>query len=1299
MASLVLGAAGQAAGAAILPGGVSLFGLSVSGAALGGFAGALAGSALDARWAAPDVEGPRLDALQVQSSTEGAGLPVVYGTMRVAGQIIWAARFKEKSREESGGKGGPDIRNYSYSLSFAVALGEGEIGGVGRIWADGAALDLSGVTWRVYKGGEDQAPDPLIEAVEGEDAPAYRGAAYAVFEDLDLTPFGNRIPNLSFEVVRQPPVDPGAPPRMEQLIEGVAMIPSSGEFAYATENIFRETGPGESVSETIHNSRGVPDIAASLDDLQDQLPKCGSVTLVVSWFGDDLRAGECKLRPGVEDRGKVTRPKRWSVGGRTPDMAHEVSRLDGRPAYGGTPADFAVVQAIQEMKARGLRVVFYPFILMDIAGGNGLADPYGRPEQPAFPWRGRITCHPAAGEADSPDKDAAAGAQVSAFFGAATADDFDVTGDAPVYQGEEEWSFRRMILHYAHLCAMAGGVDGFMIGSEMAGLTTIRDSADHYPAVDELRMLAAEVRGILPEAEISYAADWSEYFGHHPADGSGDVFYHLDPLWADGNIDFVGVDWYGPLSDWRDGAGHLDAALTRSPYALDYLQSQVEGGEGYDWFYASHEDRQAQIRTPVTDGAYGEPHVFRYKDLRNWWGRTHHDRPGGVREQGATAWVPESKPIRFTEIGCPAVDKGANQPNVFYDPKSSESFLPYFSDGARDDLIQRRYIEATLDYWGEENGRNPVSSVYGGPMLDVARAHVWTWDARPYPDFPAREAVWADGGNWRLGHWLTGRTGRAPLGEVVRDICGRAKLAPVDVGALDGLVAGYALSGPMTGRDALAPLARAYRFDLAERGEETAFLPRGTGPVFGAVALDNLVQPERGERFTIERAQAGDLPREARVSFIDEGKGFQPGSVSALDRDAGQARALQINLPLVFGEDAAQAIAQTALSDAQARAEALGFALPPSMAALELGDRVWFGETDRLWRIEAMSGGAAMQLSLSRAVDDALLFRAGPEPETPQPPASPASPPVLAMIDAPIFGGEIIQPGGAVSARPWTEPYGVWAGPAADLLDEALRAERPARMGELLWALHPGPAGRWDEGNRVRVRLYSGALSSAEDREVLNGANRIAVQAASGDWEILQARDCVLVEPGVFEISGLLRGLAGTDAAMTAPHPVGARVVVLDSAVQALALDESLRGGPVHLAAGPARGGAYGPSVTEAEEVWLGRALRPLSPVHARLTQMPDGLRVSWRRRTRIGGDDWAALDAPLGEAEEAYELEVLKDGDVVLSRTVETPEALLTQAELAPFFEGEVWSLDVRLYQLSARWGRGAPFAGTLYL
>ncbi len=276
---------------------------------------------------------------------------------------------------------------------------------------------------------------------------------------------------------------------------------------------------------------------------------------------------------------------------------------------------------------------------------------------------------------------------------------------------------------------------------------------------------------------LGYAADWSEYFGHQPQDGSGDVFFHLDPLWADPEIDFIGIDNYMPLSDWRDGFEHADAAEGwLAIYDRAYLQSNIAGGEGFDWFYASTADRTAQVRTPITDGAYGEDWVFRSKDLHSWWLTPHYNRPGGVESATPTAWVPQSKPIRFTELGCPAIDRGTNQPNVFFDPKSSESFTPYFSRGWRDDAIQRAYLEATYLWWGK-TANNPVSSVYGGRMVDVPECAAWTWDARPYPFFPELTDVWSDGANWRLGHWLTGRLGAVSLAALVRHLCLRAGLA------------------------------------------------------------------------------------------------------------------------------------------------------------------------------------------------------------------------------------------------------------------------------------------------------------------------------------------------------------------------------------------------------------------------------------------------------------------------------------------------------------------------------------------
>jgi hypothetical protein len=144
--------------------------------------------------------------LRVQTSSYGSAIPLLFGTMRVAGTVIWSTDLIESRGRAGGGKGQPTTTSYSYSASFAVLLSARAIRGVGRIWADGkllrgAAGDMKAAgVLRVHSGGEDQAVDPLIASADPV-TPAYRGMAYAVFEGLALADFGNRIPSLTFEVI------------------------------------------------------------------------------------------------------------------------------------------------------------------------------------------------------------------------------------------------------------------------------------------------------------------------------------------------------------------------------------------------------------------------------------------------------------------------------------------------------------------------------------------------------------------------------------------------------------------------------------------------------------------------------------------------------------------------------------------------------------------------------------------------------------------------------------------------------------------------------------------------------------------------------------------------------------------------------------------------------------------------------------------------------------------------------------------------------------------------------------------
>lgn len=220
MATLVLGAVGTALGGPI-----------------GGAIGALIGRQVDgALFGQPKVRGPRLKELEVTTSSYGTAIPRHHGRMRVPGTIIWSTDLVEH-KAGGGGKQGPSIASYSYSVSFAVALSSLPIDGIGRVWADGKLLrgaegDLKvGGEMRVYTGEADQAVDPLILAAEGAGcASAHRGLAYVVFEDLDLSEYFNRIPALTFEVLAGEAFDLRA--EIGELIEGAdvafSVLPISG---------------------------------------------------------------------------------------------------------------------------------------------------------------------------------------------------------------------------------------------------------------------------------------------------------------------------------------------------------------------------------------------------------------------------------------------------------------------------------------------------------------------------------------------------------------------------------------------------------------------------------------------------------------------------------------------------------------------------------------------------------------------------------------------------------------------------------------------------------------------------------------------------------------------------------------------------------------------------------------------------------------------------------------------------------------------------------------------------------------
>lgn len=197
---------------------------TIIGAAIGSAIGSYAGNQVDLALTKP-VEGPRLGDVQVSTATYGLPIPRGWGVTRLPGNMIWTSGIEENKNPVSGKKGkglkGPGAINFSYSASFAFAFACGPADRVLRIWADGKPVyDIGGpvgedtgatlfqagmgnvvFNHRFYPGTESQNADPLIAEDVGADlCPAFRGLCYIVCESVDLTIYGNRIPNISAEI-------------------------------------------------------------------------------------------------------------------------------------------------------------------------------------------------------------------------------------------------------------------------------------------------------------------------------------------------------------------------------------------------------------------------------------------------------------------------------------------------------------------------------------------------------------------------------------------------------------------------------------------------------------------------------------------------------------------------------------------------------------------------------------------------------------------------------------------------------------------------------------------------------------------------------------------------------------------------------------------------------------------------------------------------------------------------------------------------------------------------------------------
>jgi len=293
----------------------------------------------------------------------------------------------------------------------------------------------------------------------------------------------------------------------------------------------------------------------------------------------------------------------------------------------------------------------------------------------------------------------------------------------------------------------------------------------------------------------------------------------------------------------------------------------------------------------------------------------------------------------------------------------------------------------------------------------------------------------------------------------------------------------------------------------------------------------------------------------------------------------------------------------------------------------------------------------------------------------------------------------------AAHAVPWPGEMAVFSSPSTDGFELLTSFGGRARMGALVSDFYSGPTSRFDLGNELVVDLLTGTLESVTDLTLFGGANAIAVESSPGIWEIVQAGAAELIAPSRYRLTRLLRGQRGTEAAMANPVPAGARVVVLDASLASLPIAEADLGLPWNWRIGPASRSVSDDTYVAASFTPEGAGLRPFSVAHveqpSRRARAPGDLTIRWTRRSRaLSADSWGAVEVPLIEEVEAYELEILDGATVKRTLTTTTTNAIYTAADQITDWGallGPGDTLTIRIYQLSALIGRGAAKTVTL--
>lgn len=517
-------------------------------------------------------------------------------------------------------------------------------------------------------------------------------------------------------------------------------------------------------------------------------------------------------------------------------------------------------------------------------------------------------------------------------------------------------------------------------------------------------------------------------------------------------------------------------------------------------------------------------------------------------------------------------------------------------------------------------------------------------------------------------------------------------------------VRGYRVARPGTLRSAIEPLQAAWPFDVVQRGYQVAFRRRG-GASVATIPASKLGARSAGaafeRRLVEQREMALQLPSALQLSYLDVAREYDNGEQRAERFRDGHPNQRDLELPIAFTANEAAQTAEVLLHLWWLERTDAEFELPPEYLGLEPADVITvvgeWGEYElRLVEINYLPTGV---MACKAKFNSASVYESDAEGESGDSSGQSVTlsgPSEYELIDAPVLRDELNAPGYLVSMCGYTSgwPGGVLfrTTDEGQTWSDLQGFVQPVTMGTARNSIGAWEFGVIDPSSRLQLDLIAGELESVSEIAMLNGANYFAY-GRDGRWEVVAAQTCEQQADGSWIMSDMLRGRFGTEWAASL-HQAGDRVVLLtdpdiafvSAALDSIGLEKGYRGITADRTID---------SDTTRNWTYQGANLRPLSPVYLNGHRASNNdWSLSWIRRTRVGGDWRSNVDAQLGEASEAYEVEVWNAGYTTLLRTINTssPAASYAAAQQNEDFGAAQSTLRLRIYQISATVGRGYP-------